>query len=416
LARPTTTNGISLPEDLAALATGRSSDFFANDFEEHSEEIRQHFAGRRVLVLGGAGSIGAATTALLSEFAPQSLHVVDQNENALAELVRDLRSRPGGLNVPDFRAEPIDFGSSIMRRFIRTEKPYDCVLNFAALKHVRSEKDICSILQMFDTNLLKPIRFWEWIEDAGMSPGYFSVSTDKAADPANLMGASKRVMEYIMFCGSGFMSSSPRTTSSRFANVAFSNGSLLESFCRRFEKRQPLACPRDTDRFFISLREAGQICLLAASCGPDRHIVIPKLDANSDAKILGEIAVGFLHLKGLDAEIYRDEAAARANVSRDLMRSRYPLLLTELDTQGEKSSEVFAGEGEEIVEFGMSSVRAVRPESVPYDRLHEFLQEIEKLVLCPDVVVDKGWVVAAVRRIVNNFDHAAHTHTLDQRA
>ena len=201
---------------LTAIATGRSSSMFLEDWTNRIDELHEKTDRRRVLVLGGAGSIGASTVYLLSRFDLACLHVVDHNENALAELVRDLRSRAAGLHVKDFRALPLDFGSPVMKRHIGTEKPYDLVFNFAALKHVRSEKDVCSVLQMFETNLLKPLRCWRWLLDRGSSPSYFSVSTDKAAEPANLMGASKRLMEHIMFCPGGPMAMADRITSSRW--------------------------------------------------------------------------------------------------------------------------------------------------------------------------------------------------------
>jgi FlaA1/EpsC-like NDP-sugar epimerase len=402
-------------DELAALATGRSDDLFAEDLRCQSDKIRGQLEGRRILVLGGAGSIGASTVSLLADFDPACLHVVDHNENALAELVRDLRSRNGGLRVRDFRAVPIDFGSPIMLRFLKTEQPYDWLFNFAALKHVRSDKDVCSLLQMFDTNLLKPLACWRWLEDTSSTPNYFSVSTDKAAEPANLMGASKRLMEHVMFCEQGLMSSAKRATSSRFANVAFSNGSLLESFVRRFEKRQPLAAPRNTSRYFISQREAGQICVLAATCGPHRHIMIPSLNPREDTKLLDEIAVAFLRQKGLEPQIYQQEETARASVSRDLVSNRYPLLLTDLDTEGEKSSETFADQEEEIVEIGMSRILAVRYRPVPAELLHNFLNVIRDFVSAPDQPVDKRSIIEAVAKVIPEFNYLQRPLTLDQR-
>jgi FlaA1/EpsC-like NDP-sugar epimerase len=302
-----------------------------------------------------------------------------------------------------------------MRRFLKDERPYDWVFNFAALKHVRSEKDISSVLQMFDTNLLKPLQCWRWVVEMGAPPSYFSVSTDKAADPVNLMGASKRLMEHMMFCPEGPMAAAKRATSSRFANVAFSNGSLLESFIRRFEKLQPLACPRDTNRFFISLREAGQICLLAAGCGPDRHIVVPRFEPQADARLIDKIAVAFLRYKGLEPQIYHDEQTARDSVRQDLLRNRYPLLLTDLDTQGEKSCEIFAGPAEELVEFGMKTVLGVRYRSVSSKLLAEFIREVATLIESPSTNLDKNHIIEMVSRVIPEFHHAESLQTLDQR-
>jgi FlaA1/EpsC-like NDP-sugar epimerase len=302
-----------------------------------------------------------------------------------------------------------------MRRFLQSEPRYDWLLNFAAIKHVRSEKDIPSLLQMFDTNLLKPLQCWQWMLEKGSAPSYFSVSTDKAAEPVNLMGATKRIMEHLMFCAGSPMSVAKRSTTSRFANVAFSNGSLLESFVRRFEKCQPLACPRDTLRFFISLREAGQICLLAAACGPDRHIVIPRLDPQADTRRLEDIARAFLLRKGFEPKIYEDEQAARNSVTSDLLQGRYPVLLTDLDTQGEKGCETFAGPDEELTEFGMSSALAIRYRMVPLDVLTRFTGEITAFVSDPNQIVDKRRILQAVASVLPEFHHVDSPEILDKR-
>ena len=415
MAQTAITNNGSTLDDLAVLATGRTEDFFAADIDRYRAEILRQFEGNRVLVLGGAGSIGGSVVALLSDLPVSCLHVVDQNENLLAELVRTLRSREKGLNVRDFRAMPLDLGSSVMRRFLAMERPYDWVLNFAALKHVRSEKDICSALQMLDTNLLRPLRLWNWIRQRGAPPSYFSVSTDKAADPVNLMGASKRIMEHLMFCTPGPMSAAKRSTSARFANVAFSNGSLLESFIKRFEKRQPLACPRETKRFFISLREAGEICLLAAACGPHRHIVVPRLDPAADSRLLENIAVGFLRRNGFEPELYDDEAHARVAVQNCLVMGKYPLLLTELDTQGEKPCEIFVGPEEKTVEFGMKSCVAVNYLPVPPGILNEFVTNLTQFVESPERKLEKRELVEAMSRVIPLFQHVDSTRILDER-
>src|SRR6516165_12116090 len=203
------------------VVTRRKQSFFWSDLNAYSADISAKLRGRRVLVIGGGGSIGSATTCLLVDYAPSVIHVIDQNENYLAELVRYLRGRPLGLRDVDLRTLPIDYGSPIMERFLlEAERPYEIVLNFAALKHVRSEKDIYSVLQMLDTNLMRHARFKHWLSKYGHGQVYFAVSTDKAANPTSLMGASKRLMEDLTF---GLYTAPARsTTSARFANVAFS--------------------------------------------------------------------------------------------------------------------------------------------------------------------------------------------------
>jgi len=400
---------------LTAFATGRSSSMFLEDWTNHIDELHEKIDGRRVLVLGGAGSIGASTVYLLSSFDLACLHVVDHSENALAELVRDLRSRASGFHIKDFRALPLDFGSPVMKRHIVTEKPYDLVFNFAALKHVRSEKDVCSVLQIFETNLLKPIRCWCWLLDRGSNPSYFSVSTDKAAEPVNLMGASKRLMEHIMFCPGGPMATAARVTSARFANVAFSNGSLLESFIHRFEKRQPIAAPANTLRFFVSLAEAGQLCVLAAVCGPDRHIMIPRLNLRDHTRKLEEIAAAFLRHQGVEPRIYLESQEARQNLADDLLHRRYPLLLTPLDTQGEKECEIFAGPQEEAIECGMSNILAVRYNGIEPQCLFDFIRSIESFISYSGVMVEKRDIVSTVSRLLPEFSHMESSRTLDER-
>ena len=397
--------------DWSEVATGRRSDLFEQDWQARRSEIEETIGGQRLLVIGGAGSIGSAAVKLIADFQPQALHVVDQNENNLAELVRDLRSRQQGLNVRDFRAIPLDFGSSIMRRFLGSEAPYDLILNFAAIKHVRSEKDTCSVLEMLDTNVIKPARFLQWVRDRGADSAYFSISTDKAANPVNLMGASKRLMEHVVFAGDR----TSRRISSRFANVAFSDGSLLASFVKRLEKRQPLACPEETRRFFLSLREAGEICVLAAACAPSHSLAIPRMDALTDLRPLDEIATTFLTVQGFEPRIYRDEQEARMKVAEDIRAGYYPLLLTALDTAGEKAYEEFVGDGEEVDEFGMTNLLAVRYAPVPAATVTTFVDEVEKLILEPGIEIEKQELVRMMGVVVPELRHNAQQTHLDQR-
>ena len=401
--------------DLAAIATGRTTDLFGPDIAGRREEIADRVEGGRFLLVGGAGSIGTATLKALLEFSPAALHVVDQNENALAELIRDLRSRPRGLAVREFRCLPLDFGSPIMERFLRDQCPYDGVLSFAAIKHVRSEKDAYSILQMLETNVLKHARLLGWLEDGRAPSRFFAVSTDKAANPVNLMGASKRLMEEVIFSVGAQPGGRPAVTSARFANVAFSEGSLLQSFQRRLEKRQPLAVPKDTKRYFISLREAGQICLLASACAPAGHLLVPRLSPESDLRSLDEIAARFLRHQGYEPRLYEEEAAARAAVESDAKAGCYPLLLTPLDTSGEKPFEEFVGEGERVTELGLPNLLSIEARPASAETAAAFLRRIEECIGAVDRSTNRDWLVDEVRKAVPSFHHTDSTKSLDDR-
>jgi FlaA1/EpsC-like NDP-sugar epimerase len=345
---------------LHSIATGRQDSLLAEDMALMRDKLQAAIAGKRILAIGAAGSIGSSTVVELANFVPAALHVVDQNENALAELVRQLRSSPQPFPVADFRTLPIDYGSAACRLFLRSQPAYDLVLNFAALKHVRSEKDPFSTLQMFETNLLKQARLMGWLAEAGFAGRIFSVSTDKAANPSSMMGATKRVMEHVLF-NSGVARSLPGPKSSaRFANVAFSNGSLLQGFENRFARGEPLAAPRDTRRYFVSMAEAGQLCTIASVVAPAGTIVIPKLDPEQHLVRLEDIATRFLQRQGFEPALYDDERAACSNIAAERSRGRWPLLLTALDTAGEKPYEEFIAHGEEDFEFGLPNLKAVR--------------------------------------------------------
>jgi len=399
-------------DQLDALVTGRSESLFSSDLETSRNTLFSNLSGRRVLIVGGGGSIGAATVGLVTEYAPAALHVVDQNENYLAELARELRGRPNGLPDLDFRTLPLDYGSPTMERFLMAVAPYDVVLNFAALKHVRSEKDIYSVLQMFDTNIVRHIRFKRWLAGRGHGSVYFAVSTDKAADPASLMGASKRLMEDLIFSIAAEHSRS--ITSARFANVAFSNGSLLQGFCHRLAKRQPLAVPRATRRYFISHREAAELCLLAAFQIPTRHIAVPRVNEELQLQLLEDIASRLLTFYGLVAVPYTDEVRARRDVERLAARSQWPLVVTPLDTSGERSYERFVGQGETTSDCGLSAVLAVP--HVPSGAVERGLfDQLDRWVNDPHISVGKVGIVDSIKTVLSNFCHADSDRNLDQR-
>jgi FlaA1/EpsC-like NDP-sugar epimerase len=399
-------------KDLDAAVLNRDYSHFTNDIAEKSQELRAMVSGKRILVVGGGGSIGSATTMLLADLSPESLHVVDQSENYLAELVRDLRGRPGGLAVRDFRSLPLDYGSSVMGRFLADAPPYDAVLNFAALKHVRSEKDVYSLLQMIDTNVIRHVRFRRWLKAGGHGARYFAVSTDKAANPTSLMGASKRLMEDVVF--NPEWSANGVDTTARFANVAFSNGSLLQGFLMRLAKGQPLAAPRDTRRYFVSQRESGEICLLASLLGKPGTIMFPKMDPVSELQMLDGVATRVLAKFGYEAVVFDDEEEARKAVAPLARERRWPLLLTELDTSGEKPYEEFVGQGESVAESGLKTLGAVR--HVSTDALTpSVLEMLEKVVENADVPIDKVAIVNAIKAGIPGFAHRETGKSLDDR-
>lgn len=387
-------------------------DYFVADLRAHSDALARALRGRRVLVIGGAGSIGSATLRELVPFAPAALHVVDIDENGLAELVRDLRSRPSGLPVEDFRALPLDFGSPIMQRFLEAGAAYDFVLHFAAFKHVRSEKDVCSLLQLLETNVSKVARLVDWLAARGRAR-FFAVSTDKAANPVSLMGASKRVMEDVAFAAA---ERGLAVSSARFANVAFSSGSLLESFVNRLAKGQPLAVPADTRRFFVTLEEAGRLCLLAAVAAPPGHLVVPGAEFRAVDHRLEDVAAAFLRAHGLEPRLYDDEGTARERVPADRATGRYPLLRTARDTAGEKAYEEFVGEGEELVALGFRELQAVlhRPASPAHCRA-AFLADLQRLLSDPALPVDKAGLVGRMQGVVPALAHVETGRTLDAR-
>jgi FlaA1/EpsC-like NDP-sugar epimerase len=398
-----------------AIATGREHSLFDADIAANTDTISSVFSGRRVLVIGGAGSIGSATVRNLLTYQPSALHIVDQNENGLAELVRDVRS--GGLvrGSLDFKLMPLDYGAPVTRRFLAGAGPYDVVLHFAALKHVRSEKDVASILQMIDTNVLKQRRLIQWIAEHSQPTNYFAVSTDKAANPANFMGASKRLMEILLFTEPCSPLGCARRTSARFANVAFSSGSLLGSFSERINRRQPIAVPTNTRRFFVSVDEAAQICLISAAVLADRYIAVPRMHAEHDQRELVPIAEGFLRAAGFTAVAYHNEEVARLAVEREVARGAWPMLLTPRDTEGEKESEVFVGADEKPQEIGLSALLGISQPGSDPAVLDHVLSQLQKFVEDPSASISKPELAALIRTAVNEFRPLETGRTLDER-
>jgi FlaA1/EpsC-like NDP-sugar epimerase len=326
-----------------AVRAGRP-ELFVQDFAGHEERIRDELSGRTVCVIGAGGSIGRATAEMLLSQRPKRTVLVDISENNLAEITRRLRNCFQS-NAPDFEAWALDFTGAPFRALLEREKS-EIILNFAAFKHVRSEKDQLTLAEMIRVNVLGNLALVRW---AAFSPVHrlFVISTDKAANPVSCMGATKRLMEQVLFSAA---SASPplRTilTSTRFANVLFSDGSLPASFVQRFEQRQPLAGPSDVRRYFITPREAARLCLLAACHPSSGEILVPRMRPESMLSFV-DIAERFLRARGYAARHYgADTQAAMANLERDAARGVWPCLFTPATTCGEKLSEEFTEAGE----------------------------------------------------------------------
>ena len=321
---------------------GRDRELFTADVAAHDAELSALVRASRFLVIGGAGSIGQAVTREIFRRGPRVLHVVDISENNMVELVRDIRSSLG-YSDGEFATFAIDSGSDIFDAFMAEGPGYDYVLNLSALKHVRSEKDPYTLMRMVDVNVFNTDKTMRQAKEKGARK-YFCVSTDKAANPVNMMGASKRIMEMFLMRGSLDL---PVSTA-RFANVAFSDGSLLHGFNRRMEKNQPLAAPNDVRRYFVTPQESGELCLLSAMLGENRDLFFPKLDEGMDLITFSEIAERYLRRLGYEPFPCATEDEARSRVAELKTRHLWPVHFFASDTTGEKDFEEFYTRGEDL--------------------------------------------------------------------
>lgn len=321
---------------------GRKSELFTEDITNHEKELSKVVESSRFLVIGGAGSIGQAVTKEIFKRNPQKLHVVDISENNMVELVRDIRSTYGYIDG-DFQTFALNIGSVEYDAFWNADGAYDYVLNLSALKHVRSEKDPFTLMRMIDVNILNTEKTIRQSIDKGVKK-YFCVSTDKAANPANMMGASKRIMEmYLMQ-----LSEQINISTARFANVAFSDGSLLHGFNQRIQKRQPIVAPNDVKRYFVTPKESGELCLMSCIFGENRDIFFPKLSENLHLITFSDIAILYLKEKGFDPYLCSSEDEARELTKTLPEKGKWPCLFTSSDTTGEKDFEEFFTENETL--------------------------------------------------------------------
>ncbi|HCG5273746.1 TPA: UDP-N-acetylglucosamine 4,6-dehydratase [Vibrio parahaemolyticus] len=319
---------------------GRTDALFTQDISNHEVELSKIVSESRFLVLGGAGSIGQAVTKEIFKRNPKKLHVVDISENNMVELVRDIRSSFGYIDG-DFQTFALDIGSIEYDTFIKSDGQFDYVLNLSALKHVRSEKDPFTLMRMIDVNVFNTDKTIQQSIESGAKK-YFCVSTDKAANPANMMGASKRIMEMFLMRKSEQMSIS----TARFANVAFSDGSLLHGFNQRIQKRQPIVAPHDIKRYFVTPQESGELCLMSCIFGENRDIFFPKLSEALHLISFADIAVKYLEQLGFEPYLCSSEDEARELAKTLPEQGQWPCLFTESDTTGEKDFEEFFTDNE----------------------------------------------------------------------
>lgn len=319
---------------------GRSQELFVNDIQSNEDELFRIVSSSRFLVIGGAGSIGQATTKEIFKRNPRKLHVVDISENNMVELVRDIRSSFGYIDG-DFQTFALDIGSIEYDAFWEADGQYDYVLNLSALKHVRSEKDPYTLMRMIDVNIFNTDKTLQQAIEKGVKK-YFCVSTDKAANPVNMMGASKRIMEMFLMRRSKDINIS----TARFANVAFSDGSLLHGFNKRIEKKQPIVAPNDIKRYFVVPKESGELCLMSCIFGENRDIFFPKLSEQLHLITFAEIAEKYLKEIGYEPYLCADEDEARTLVHTLPAKGKWPCLFTASDTTGEKDFEEFFTDNE----------------------------------------------------------------------
>lgn len=390
---------------------GREKELFEKDINSNNKELKDIVSNSSFLVIGGAGSIGQAVTKEIFKRNPKKLHVVDISENNMVELVRDIRSSFGYIDG-DFATFALDIGSSEYDAFIKSDGKYDYVLNLSALKHVRSEKDPFTLMRMIETNIFNTDKTLQQSIENGTKK-YFCVSTDKAANPVNMMGASKRIMEMFVMRKSKQID----VSMARFANVAFSDGSLLHGFNQRIEKNQPIVAPNDIKRYFVTPQESGELCLMSCIFGENRDIFFPKLSENLHLITFADIAVEYLKEKGYEPHLCKDEDEARdffiKHSKLNLQNSKaWPCLFTSSDTTGEKDFEEFFTSNETLDMDRFENLGIIKNEAI-YDE--EKLNNFEKTI--KDYVEHLSWtkedIVKEFFTMIPDFGHKETGKYLD---
>ena len=386
---------------------GREKLLFVNDIQNKANELKNIVSNSKFLVLGGAGSIGQAVVKEIFKRNPQKLHVVDISENNLAELVRDIRSSYGYING-DFKTFALDINSAEYDVYWKKNGDFDYILNLSALKHVRSEKDPYTLMRMIQTNIFNTDKTLRQAIEKGVKK-YFCVSTDKAANPVNMMGASKRIMEMFVHRKSKKIT----VSMARFANVAFSDGSLLHSFNNRLQKRQPIVAPSDIKRYFVVPQEAGELCLMSTIFGDNRDIFFPKLNKELNLITFSDIAINYLKQKEIKPYICKTEKEAREKITI-INEGYYPCLFTKSDTTGEKDFEEFYTENE-VVDLKKFENIGIIKNDLDYNekKLLYFENRIK------DMLVRKDWdrkvLISLFKEMLPNFKHKEKGKSLDEK-
>ena len=387
---------------------GREKELFTTDITKYETELKNIVSNASFLVLGGAGSIGQAVTKEIFKRNPRKLHVVDISENNMVELVRDIRSSFGYING-DFQTFALDIGSIEYDAFIKADGIYDYVLNLSALKHVRSEKDPFTLMRMIDVNIFNTEKTMKQAAVNG-SKKYFCVSTDKAANPVNMMGASKRIMEMFLMR----RSSDITISTARFANVAFSDGSLLHGFNQRIQKRQPIVAPKDIKRYFVTPQESGELCLMSCIFGENRDIFFPKLSESLHLITFADIAIKYLEQLGYEPFLCESEDEARELANTLPQQGKWPCLFTNSDTTGEKDFEEFFTDNETLDMERFNNLGVIKNEAL-YDA--ELVSEFELTI--SKLKKEKAWtkdeIVKLFFKMIPDFGHKETGKYLDSK-
>lgn len=399
----------NLNEFIGKYVTKRSESMFLKDIEENREELINKIEGKSVLVIGGAGSIGSSFIKALLPFKPASLVIVDTNENGLAELTRDLRSTKGMYVPEDYIPYPMDFASPVFEKMFRSRGGFDIVGNFSAHKHVRSEKDIYSVEALLQNNVLHAKLLLDLLSEFPPEE-YFCVSTDKAANPVNIMGASKRIMEDVIFAYSDKFD----VKTARFANVAFSNGSLPAGFISRLQKLQPISAPSDVKRYFVSPEESGQICMLACMLGENREIFFPRLE-EEQMMTFDKIATAFLEENGFEVlECDSDNEAIELSENLKKGSLKYPVHYSGSNTSGEKPYEEFYTDEESADLNRFNALGVVTGKVIPdKDKVKQLFEKLDNTFDQDETTKEE--VIEIMKEYLPNFEHIETGKSLDSK-